>query len=145
MVLDLSRHAEWRSDLASIERLPDVRGHEVWREVPKRGAPTTWETVEVLKDRRLLRCVVDQDGPYGGCVTVEIIRREDGAIVTIAEKLKVHSLAFRFTNTVAGRRDRLDAWLSDLGRKFGEEVRLADLPKDLRDPPAPAPVATPEG
>lgn len=143
-VLDLSKHAEWRSDLAGIERLEDVRGHEVWREIPKRGKPTTWETVETLKDRRLVRCVIDQGGDFGGCVTVEIIRRDDGAIVTIAERLKIHSSVFRFTNTVAGRRARLDTWLGDLGRAFGETPRVADLPKDLRDPPKP-PVTGGEG
>lgn len=139
-VTDLSKHAEWRSDLEKIERLEDVRGHEVWRETPRSGAPTTWETVETLPDRRLVRCVIDQGGPFGGCVTVEIIRRDDGAIVTVSEKLKVHSARFRWTNTVAGRRDRLDTFLGDLGRKFGaEETRIADLPKDLRDPPAAKP------
>lgn len=144
-VLDLGEHPEWRSDLAKIERLEDVRGHEVWRETPKSGAPTTWETVETLKDRRLVRCVIDQGGPYGGCVTVEIIRRGDGAIVTIAEKLTVHSAWFRWTNTVSGRRARLDTFLEDLGGKFGaSDTRVADLPKDLRDPPkAPEPAAEP--
>lgn len=141
-VLDLGAHPTWRSDLAGMERQPDLRGHEVWREVPRSGPPVTLETAEKLKDRRLLRCVVDQGGPYGGCVTIEIIRRDDGAIVTIAEKFKVHSTWFRYTNTVAGRRARLDQFLTDLGRKFGEQApRIADLPKDLRD----VAVAAPEG
>ncbi|MDP2315457.1 MAG: SRPBCC family protein [Pseudomonadota bacterium] len=135
-VLDLGAQPSWRSDLVAMERQPDVRGHEVWREVPRAGGPVTWETVETLPDRRLVRCVVDQDGPYGGCLTIEIIRRDDGAIVTIAEKFKVHSAFFRYTNTVYGRRARLDTFLTDLGRKFGEPApRIADLPKDLRDPP----------
>jgi hypothetical protein len=137
VVLDIEKYPEWRSDLAGVERQPDMRGHEVWREIPKSGPPVTWETVEVLKDRRLVRCVVDQGGDFGGCVTAEIIRRDDGAIVTIAEKFKVHSTLFRYTNTVTGRRARLDTWLTDLGKKFGGTVRVADLPKDLRDPPAP--------
>lgn len=145
VVLDLAAHPTWRSDLAGIERQPDLRGHEVWREVPRSGPPVTFETAEKLKDRRLLRCVVDQDGPYGGCVTIEIIRRDDGAIVTIAEKFKVHSTWFRYTNTVAGRRARLDQFLTDLGRKFGEQApRIADLPKDLRDLAVPAPATATE-
>ncbi|MDP2306766.1 MAG: hypothetical protein Q8P18_12145 [Pseudomonadota bacterium] len=144
-VLDLGAHATWRSDLVAMERQSDVRGHEVWREVPRSGAPVTFETAETLPDRRLVRCVVDQGAPYGGCVTIEIIRRDDGAIVTIAEKFKVHSAWFRYTNTVAGRRARLDAWLTDLGRKFGEQApRIADLPKDLRDVPVVTPEVTPE-
>ena len=130
-------YGEWRTDLASVERQPDLRGHEVWREVPKSGRPITWETVETLKDRRLVRCVVDADGPFGGCVTVEIIRRDDGAIVTLAERLKVRDTFFRWTNTVEGRKARLDAWLTDLGHVFSEEAWIADLPKDLRDPPKP--------
>lgn len=143
-VLDLGAHPTWRSDLVAMERQPDVRGHEVWREVPRSGPPVTFETAETLKDRRLVRCVVDQGAPYGGCVTIEIIRRDDGAIVTIAEKLKVHSAWFRYTNTVAGRRERLDAFLTDLGRKFGEATpRIADLPKDLRDVAVAAPEAAP--
>lgn len=149
-VLDLQAQPTWRSDLAAMERQPDVRGHEVWREVPRGGPAVTFETAETLKDRRLVRCVVDQGAPYGGCITIEIIRRDDGAIVTIAEKFKVHSAWFRYTNTVAGRRARLDAFLTDLGRKFGEQSpRIADLPKDLRDVPvatpgAPAGNSTPE-
>ncbi len=140
-VLDLGTHPTWRSDLAAMERQPDVRGNEVWREVPRgglfAGGPVTWETAETLKDRRLVRCVVDQDGPFGGCVTIEIIRRDDGAILTISEKLKVHSALFRWTHTVASRRARLDDFLTDLGARFGESApRIADLPKDLRDPPA---------
>lgn len=137
-VLDVGAQPTWRSDLSAMEAQPEVRGHEVWREVPRSGPPVTFETVETLKDRRLVRCVVDQDAPYGGCVTIEIIRRDDGAIVTVAEKFKVHSAWFRYTNTVAGRRARLDAFLTDLGRTFGEDApRIADLPKDLRDLPAP--------
>ena len=31
----------------------------------------------------------------------------------------------------------LDRWLADLGKKFGETTWIADLPKDLRDPPKP--------
>ncbi len=148
-VLDLDAYASWRTDLAAMERQEDVRGHAVWREVSKgfspfRAGPVTYETVETLKDRRLVRCVTDQGGPFGGCLTVEIIRRDDGAIVTFAERLKVRSALFRYTHTVAGRRGAVDQWLADLGRKFGEEPRIADLPKDLRDRPEPAEPASPE-
>jgi uncharacterized protein YndB with AHSA1/START domain len=136
-VLDLEKAPEWRTDLAGMERQADVRGHEVWRELPRSGGPVTFETVELLKDRRQVRCVIDQGGPYGGCITAELIRRDDGAIVTLAEHLTVHSALFRYTHTVAGRRAALDAWLTDLGRRFGETPEIADLPKDLRDPPAP--------
>ena len=41
VVLDVGKYAEWRTDLASVERQADVRGHEVWREVPKRGSTAT--------------------------------------------------------------------------------------------------------
>lgn len=136
-VMDIGSYATWRTDLDRVERLDDLRGHELWREVPKSGPAITWETAETIKDRRLVRCVTDTDGAFGGCLTVEIIRRDDGAIVTIAERFKVKSALFRWTNTVSGRRSGLDRWLKDLGRKFEEDTWIADLPKDLRDPPKP--------
>ena len=131
----LETHASWRTDLARMEPQPELRGHAVWREVPQRGEPVTYETVESLNERRLLRCVVDTDGPFGGCVTIELIRREDGALVTISERLKIKSSWFRYTNTVSGRRERLDTFLRDLGALLGESPRIADQPKELRDPP----------
>lgn len=134
LVSDLEGAAAWRTDLAKVERLPDVRGHAVYRETHRDGETVSLETVETIPNRRLVRCVVDQGGPFGGCWTVEVAPRDDGSVVTLTEALTVHSAWFRLTHGVAGRKARLDAWLRAIGAKFGVEPRLADLPRELNVP-----------
>lgn len=131
-VFDLAGQASWRPDLTSVERMPDVRGHEVWREVGRDGT-ITLETVDVIPLRRLTRCVVDQGGPFGGCWKVEVAPRSDGSVVTLTENLSVHALSWRILHPRPTRRARLDGYLRGLGEHFGEEPILADLPRELND------------
>ncbi len=134
---------EWSSELVKVERLDDVRGHPVWRETWRDGEVRTLEVVEHLPSRRLIRCVIDPDGPYGGCVTMQVTRRDDGSVLEITEALRMKSWAFRLGWTASGRTGRLDQILKDLGRSFGEEsVRLGSSPREVNDP-RPAPEAEP--
>lgn len=131
-VADLAGQVAWRPDLQAVERLADTRGHEVWREDGPDGT-LTLETVEVLPNRRMIRCVTDQGGPFGGCWTVEVAPRSDGSVVTITENLSIHSLAWRVLHPLPTRKARLDDYLLGLGEKFGDTPILADLPRELND------------
>lgn len=133
VVADVGGHAAWRTD-TTFQRLDDVRGHEVWRETGPDGA-LTLETVDVIPNRRQVRCVIDQGGPFGGCWTVEVAPRKDGSVVTLTENLTIHTLAWRVLHPRPGRERRLDRYLLDLGAKFGDTPRLADLPRELNDVP----------
>ncbi|MFZ5475930.1 MAG: SRPBCC family protein [Myxococcota bacterium] len=135
LVSDLEHAAEWRTDLEKIERMPDVRGHAVWRETYRDGEVVTLETVETIDGRRLVRCVIDTDLPFGGCWTVEVSPRDKvDSVVTITESLRVKSLPWRLTNTAAGRKKRLDRQLLAIGEKFGQTPKLADVARDLNTP-----------
>lgn len=131
-VSDVAASAAWRTDLRTLEPLPDVRGHEVWREVRPGGDAVTLETVERIGERRIVRCVIDQAGPFGGCWTVLVAPRDKvESVVTIEESLTVHSAAWRWTHFRGSRRAALDAYLRALGAKFGETPTLADIPRGL--------------
>jgi hypothetical protein len=130
--------ASWRTDLRARERQPDVRGHRVWRETWPDDESVTFETVERVGDRKLVRCVVDQGGPFGGCWTLEVAPRGEESVVTVSEQLTIHDGLYARTHDVADRRERLDGALIALGEALGGAPRLADSAKDLRDA-APAP------
>jgi hypothetical protein len=131
----LEGQVAWRTDLDARTRLPDVRGHSVWRETWPDGESVAWETVEIQGDRRLVRCVVDQDGPFGGCWTIEVSPRDDQSVVTVTEQLTVHDAWYARTHDVASRQARLDAFLHAMGGPLGAPA-LADAAKDLREPVA---------
>ncbi len=131
----LDGEVTWRADLDTRTRLPDVRGHTVWREIWPDGESVSWETVELQGDRRLVRCVVDQEGPFGGCWTIEVSPRDDQSVVTVTEQLTVHDAWYARTHDVASRQARLDAFLRALGEPLGAPT-LADAAKDLREPVA---------
>jgi hypothetical protein len=129
----------WRSDLTGREQLPDVRGHAVWRETWPDGESVSWETVEAVGSRKLVRCVVDQGADYGGCWTIEVAPRASGSVVTVTEQLTIHDAWYARTHTVEDRRERLDAFLEALGAQLGGAPRLADDARALRDEPAAPP------
>jgi len=130
VILDIESWAGWRTDLTSLTREGEVRGHAVWRET-RPGESVALETVEVLKDRRLVRCVHGADAPFGGCITVEMLAREDMCIVSYIEGLRLDNAIFRFTHTIQGRRHHIDEWLTALAAKFGDVPELANEIKEL--------------
>lgn len=136
VVIDLEKQAEWWPALARVEKQPDTRGHAVWKEVFTDGETRTLETVETLLNRRFIRCVVDQDGPYGGCVIFEISGRDDGSALTMTESLRIRDPLFRLTRSRSGRiAARLDGYLLALGEHFGNVPRLGNTPREVNTTP----------
>ncbi len=133
IVTDSAAWPTLRTDLASIERLEDVRGHEVWRETWPDGETVTWETVEKVGERKLVRCVTDTGGPYGGCWTIVVAPREDRSTVSVTEQLTVKSEAWRFYTGVAARRARIEGYLTAIGAQAGGPDKFADDVRELRD------------
>ncbi len=153
---DFGTAMEWRSDLKGMEALPKVRGHEVWRESWNDGRSVSLETVEAIDGRRMVRCVVDQGGDFGGCWTFEIYDRDGGdCAIAITEGLTIHSPWMRLTTTTNDRKAFLDTWLGAIGTKLGDPnprfgdsmVEVSRPPKNevapAAEPPAEAPPAVP--
>lgn len=125
VVSNFSASPSWRSELASVQQLPDNNAHPVWRETYRDGSVVTLETVESIPPRRLVRRIIDSDLPFGGSWTIEIAPTNEDCLVTITEYGEVHNPIFRFLGRfIVGHRVAIDRYLRDLGGKFGEEVRL---------------------
>jgi hypothetical protein len=134
---DFGNSPQWRSDLKGMEALPKLRGHEVWRETWADGRSVTLETVESLEGRRMVRCVVDQGGDFGGCWTFEIYDRDGGdCAIAITEGLTIHSSWMRLTTTTNDRKAFLDTWLQAIGTKLGDpNPRFGDSMVEVSRPP----------
>ena len=120
-ITDIENFPTWRSDLASVERLPDRDGRPVWREKGKFGAMTL-EQVEARPPVRLVGRIVGECA-FGGTWTHELT--ESGGMTThaITEDGEIYNPIFRFlARFVFGHAGTMEKYLRDLGKKFGEDV-----------------------
>ena len=126
-VTDYAAIPSWWDWSQRAERLPDRDGHEVWRESNKFGDTVTMETFESDPPRKLVRKIVGENLPFGGAWTWEIQPVEGGCTITITEDGEIYNPFFRFmARFILGYRGTMDAYLTALGKKFGEEVELSD-------------------
>ena len=117
---------EWRSDIKSVEVLPERDGHKVWREDGKNGKMTL-ETIESSPPSRLVLRIADPDLPFGGTWTYDLRPTNTGCRITITEDGEVYNPIFRFMGRVFfSPTDSIETYLKALGKKYGEEVQLSE-------------------
>lgn len=122
-ITDFPSEPSWLPTVKAVERLADRDGHAVWREVDSSGESMSYETVEFVPPRRLVRRIAEEGLPFGGTWTIEITEVDDGCVVTIMERGEVYNPIFRFVaRFVIGYTASIDAYLKALGRRFGEDV-----------------------
>lgn len=127
-ITDVEAMPEWRSNVDSVERLPDRDGNPVWSENGSTG-PLPMERVEAVPERRLVLRIADPALPFGGTWTYELEPADGGTRLTITEDGHVDNVLFRFMSRfVFGYTSTLETYLRDLGRHFGEEVEPAPPP-----------------
>jgi len=119
-ITDYAGQASWRTDLKSVERMPDQNGHQVWRE--KNGNTITLETLEETPPRRLVRKIADPSLPFGGTWTYEIAAVDGGCTITITENGEVYNVIFRAIGKLMDPSATMRGYLKALAKKFGEEV-----------------------
>ena len=123
---DCAEFPQWRTDIKSVEVLPDRDGHKIWREEGKNGKMTL-ETIESTPPSRLVLKIADPDLPFGGTWTYEIRATIAGSRVTITEEGEVYNPIFRFIGRVFfSPTDTIETYLKALGKKCGEEVQLSE-------------------
>lgn len=121
-ITDIEAMPSWRTDLKSIQRLPDQNGRPAWVETMGMGE-IPLAVVESVAPRRLVTRITGKDLPFGGTWTFEIEPAEGGATLTITERGEVYPPLFRFMSRyLFGHAATLEQYLKSLGRKFGEEV-----------------------
>lgn len=114
----------WRKNLLRVEMLAPVEDRIRFREVAKDGS-ITYEVMEDVPDEKLITRIVDRDLGYFGSWTYEFSSGPDGSLVRITEDGEVPNILFRFMSRfVFGHTSTMDAYLTALGGKLGENVVL---------------------
>ncbi|MEK6325530.1 MAG: SRPBCC family protein [Acidobacteriota bacterium] len=122
---DCAAFPQWRTDVKSVEVLPDRDGHKLWREDGKNGKMTL-ETIEASPPSRLVLRIADPDLPFGGKWTYDLQPTLGGSRVTITEDGEVYNPIFRFMSHIFfSQSASIETYLKALGKKYGEDVQLS--------------------
>lgn len=122
---DCAAFPQWRTDIKSVEVLPDRDGHKLWREDGKNGKMTL-EAIEASPPSRLVLKIADPDLPFGGTWTYELQASGAGTRVTITEDGEVYNPIFRFMGRVFfSPSASIETYLKALGKKHDEDVQFS--------------------
>ena len=120
LVSDAPRWPTWNSNCKSLEVLPDRDGLRVWKFGDGRHA-MTFLVEEFTPPRRMVTRISDQNLPFGGTWTYEIIPRDTGCEVRLTENGEIHPPPFRFiARFFIGYTATIDGFLSALAKHLGE-------------------------
>jgi uncharacterized protein YndB with AHSA1/START domain len=126
VITDYGAATRWRPDVLRLRPLPQDPRRDVWEETDQHGSAVPFETVAEEPPHRLVRRIADPQLPFGGTWTFDLAPRGQATVVTIREDGAVRSPMFRFFAAVLmGYTARLDTYLRNLGRRFGENVEPA--------------------
>ena len=112
----------WRPEVQSVDKQPDRNGHAVWMEVSKMGN-MPYEVAVFEPPMKMVTVIADTTLPFGGKWTYEIQEVAGGTQLTITEDGEIYNPIFRFmARFIFGYHATMEAYLKNLGKKFGEEV-----------------------
>lgn len=122
----LAGPSDWRGGVKASGTLPDKNGRRQWWEQDNHGHKIAYELVEDSPPTRRVTRIADAGLPYGGTWTFEIASAAaGGSQVRIAEAGEVYNVFFRFLSRfVFGYTGSVEGYLNDMGKKFGEAVRI---------------------
>jgi hypothetical protein len=122
VVRDFGSAPKWRSDVKQMEVDAKQGGPVYFREVGKNGT-VNYELVEDVPAQRMVTRIRDTDLGYSGQWTYTFAPENGGTRVTIAEDGEVSNVLFRFMSRyVFGQTATIDAYLTSLARRFGEDT-----------------------
>ena len=124
---DFASAPTWRSGLKSVSVTTDATtGRQRVTEESSNGT-MTMEVEQVVPPTRLVTRIVGEGLPYGGAWAHALEAEGNATRVTISEHGEVYNPIFRFiAKYIMGHNGTLDTYLTDLGRKFGNDVTPAD-------------------
>jgi len=111
LITEVDAFPSWRSDVKTVQRLPDRDGRPVWVEEGSSGRITL--AVERSDAPRLLVLrIADPDLPFGGTWTYEIRPSTNGSTLTITEDGEIYNPLFRvMSRFVFGYESTMAAYL----------------------------------
>jgi uncharacterized protein YndB with AHSA1/START domain len=117
-ISDFARFPEWRSDVKTVELLPDDGHGTCFREHGKQG--TVSYRVEAREpDSRLVTRIDDLSLPYGGTWTLEVKPVPEGTSLTITEDGEVYNPLFRvLSKVVFSPYTTIDTYQADLRKRL---------------------------
>jgi uncharacterized protein YndB with AHSA1/START domain len=118
LITGIDAFPSWRSDVTSVQRLPDRVGRPVWVEEGSNGRLTL--AVERSEAPRLLVTrIADPDLAFGGTWTYEISPAPGGSMLTITEDGVIYNPFFRvMARFVFGHESTLAAYLTAIERQI---------------------------
>jgi hypothetical protein len=122
----ISGPPDWRPDVKASGKLPDANGHRQWWEQDSHGRKITFEEIENTPSRFVTRIAGGENGaplPFGGIWSIEIAPiSATETEVRVTEDGEVYNVVFRFLSRfVFGQTGSIEAYLRNLGAKFGEQ------------------------
>lgn len=121
-ITDYANMPQWRSELKKIERMPDVNGHEVWKEYNSAGEMPL-ETIESTPPRKLVR-KIGAGLPFGGGWTYELTPDGSGTQLKITENGEVYNPIFRVVGKFMDPAASMTTFLTGLATHFGEQPQF---------------------
>ena len=123
-VINFAAYPTWRTGVSAVERLPDMNGRAVWKEIDSHNEGIPYETVESVPNKRLVRRIADPTLPFGGTWTFDFQATPEGATLTITEDGEVYNPVFRFVSRfIFGHTKNIHRYLSDLQTKVGGKAQ----------------------
>jgi len=114
---------DWRNGVKAHGALPDGR----WWEQDAHNNKIAFELVEDRPPNRRTVRIAGKSLPFGGTWTFDITPETDGASLRITENGEIYNVIFRFmARFFFGYTRSMEDQLRDLGRKFGETVRIEE-------------------
>lgn len=124
---DHANEPKWRSDVEVVQSLGERSGKEVWKEQYKDGNELSLMTTESNPPTRMVRELVDLDGPFSGRWEIDIQPSGTGSTVKITEVGKVSNPVFRFISKyLIGHTTQMEKYLTGLAGKFGEQPEFVN-------------------
>jgi uncharacterized protein YndB with AHSA1/START domain len=116
IITDFAQAPKWRSDIRAVEQLPLRGGNTMWKETSRSGDSITYETVELVPKKRMVRRIADDTLPFGGTWTTELTAAENGGtVVQIVEDGVVYNPVFRFVSKfILGHKRSMENYLRSL-------------------------------
>ena len=119
---DFESTPKWRADVREVKVTTEPGGRVRYREAGKHGA-VNYELTEDVPNRRIVTRITDTDLGYAGKWTYVFQAEGSNTRVTITEDGEISNVIFRFFSRYAfGHTATIDAYLTSLGKQFGETV-----------------------
>lgn len=121
VIRDFKTTPSWRSDVKGVD-VTETPGQRL-RFVEHGSDDVNYELVEDVPKQRMVTRILNTDLGYSGKWTYELTDDNGGTRVKITEDGEVTNVIFRFMSRfVFGHESTMDAYLTALGKKFGENA-----------------------